>query len=446
MELTWPSRSNPRSGDGVVPRKQTTIQFGRSNLTTATRLTPAAPPFALDALDDDQPSSLSLSLRTSSAVLNVGVSGPTPGSGSSHSAGSAGAPSDKNSARSAAGSRAISGSNPSGVARSNLAPSYDGSQNPGWPAFQYTSIASFARSLEPCGDAETRERVIRYAEIAIGARAGAHFARGRGGGDRARGDGEGRRRRVASRTSNECGSKSSGVGGASAAAAGASADDAREDDARGDDDAGKTTAPPRVRMLVVDDATRHRGDARVHDARGVGRASGRALALAIAIARAAARSAAIGARGSGSRPGDATSRRWAGGRRPRELARAAARAPTKKGLGNFRSGGGDIRRRAPHVPSSSVMAFWGLKLEPNKWTPFVPPPEEQLRLHVSQARPATAVPRRARARIDRTAADRRRIDRSILTVVVALVAARRVHPRRRRGSSIASPLRRAARV
>jgi hypothetical protein len=92
------------------------------------------------------------------------------------------------------------------------------------------------------------------------------------------------------------------------------------------------------------------------------------------------------------------------------------------------------------------MAFWGLKLEPNKWTPFVPPPEEQLRLHVSQARPATAVPRRARARIDRTAADRRRIDRSILTVVVALVAARRVHPRRRRGSSIASPLRRAARV
>ena len=91
------------------------------------------------------------------------------------------------------------------------------------------------------------------------------------------------------------------------------------------------------------------------------------------------------------------------------------------------------------------MAFWGLKLEPNKWTPFVPPPEEQLRLHVSQARPATAVPRRARARIDRepppTAAGS-----ILITVVVALVAARRVHPRRRRGSSIASPLRRAARV
>lgn len=353
MELTWPSRSNPRSGDGVVPRKQTTIQFGRSNLTTATRLTPAAPPFALDALDDDQPSSLSL--RTSSAVLNVGVSGPTPGSGSSHSAGSAGAPSDKNSARSAAGSRAISGSNPSGVARSNLAPSYDGSQNPGWPAFQYTSIASFARSLEPCGDAETRERVIRYAEIAIGARAGAHFARGRGGGDRARGDGEGRRRRVASRTSNECGSKSSGVGGASAAAAGASADDAREDDARGDDDAGKTTAPPRVRMLVVDDATRHRGDARVHDARGVGRASGRALALAIAIARAAARSAAIGARGSGSRPGDAMSRR-VGGRSASTGTRASrrARADEKKVSGTSGAAAGtyeDARRTSRHHPS-----------------------------------------------------------------------------------------------
>ncbi|EEH56895.1 uncharacterized protein MICPUCDRAFT_68083 [Micromonas pusilla CCMP1545] len=302
MELTWPSRSNPRSGDGVVPRKQTTIQFGRSNLTTATRLTPAAAPFALDALDDDQPSSLSL--RTSSAVLNVGVSGPTPGSGSSHSAGSAGAPSDKNSARSAAGSRAISGSNPSGVARSNLAPSYDGSQNPGWPAFQYTSIASFARSLEP---------------------------------------------------SNECGSKSSGVGGASAAAAGASADDAREDDARGDDDAGKTTAPPRVRMLVVDDATRHRGDARVHDARGVGRASGRALALAIAIARAAARSAAIGARGSGSRPGDATSRR-VGGRSASTGTRASrrARADEKKVSGTSGAAAGtyeDARRTSRHHPS-----------------------------------------------------------------------------------------------
>ena len=75
------------------------------------------------------------------------------------------------------------------------------------------------------------------------------------------------------------------------------------------------------------------------------------------------------------------------------------------------------------------MAFWGLKLEPNKWTPFVPPPEEQLRLHVSQARPATAVPRRARARIDRTAADRRRIDPYY----------RRRRPRRRASRSSTAP-------
>ena len=30
------------------------------------------------------------------------------------------------------------------------------------------------------------------------------------------------------------------------------------------------------------------------------------------------------------------------------------------------------------------MAFWGLKVEPGKWTPFVPPPDEALRLHISQ--------------------------------------------------------------
>ena len=35
------------------------------------------------------------------------------------------------------------------------------------------------------------------------------------------------------------------------------------------------------------------------------------------------------------------------------------------------------------------MAFWGLKVEPNTWTPFVPPPEEQLRLHISQVREGT---------------------------------------------------------
>jgi hypothetical protein len=32
------------------------------------------------------------------------------------------------------------------------------------------------------------------------------------------------------------------------------------------------------------------------------------------------------------------------------------------------------------------MAFFGLKCEPKKWTPFVPPPEEALRLHISQVR------------------------------------------------------------
>jgi hypothetical protein len=38
----------------------------------------------------------------------------------------------------------------------------------------------------------------------------------------------------------------------------------------------------------------------------------------------------------------------------------------------------------------TTMAFWGLKLEPKKWTPFVPPPEEQLRLHISQVSSAAA--------------------------------------------------------
>ena len=32
------------------------------------------------------------------------------------------------------------------------------------------------------------------------------------------------------------------------------------------------------------------------------------------------------------------------------------------------------------------MAFWGLKVEPNKWTPFVPPPEANLSLHITQVR------------------------------------------------------------
>ena len=43
----------------------------------------------------------------------------------------------------------------------------------------------------------------------------------------------------------------------------------------------------------------------------------------------------------------------------------------------------------PHLPPPTpprTMAFWGLKVEPNKWTPFVPPPEEALRLHISQVR------------------------------------------------------------
>jgi len=35
------------------------------------------------------------------------------------------------------------------------------------------------------------------------------------------------------------------------------------------------------------------------------------------------------------------------------------------------------------------MAFWGLKVEPKTWVPFVPPPEELLRLHVSQVRTDT---------------------------------------------------------
>ena len=47
------------------------------------------------------------------------------------------------------------------------------------------------------------------------------------------------------------------------------------------------------------------------------------------------------------------------------------------------------------------MAFWGLKVEPGKWTPFVPPPDEALRLHISQVSPlqrASDRPRKSRRR------------------------------------------------
>ena len=47
------------------------------------------------------------------------------------------------------------------------------------------------------------------------------------------------------------------------------------------------------------------------------------------------------------------------------------------------------------------MAFWGLKVEPGKWTPFVPPPDEALRLHISQVSPKSYDQ-------SRLAADRRR--------------------------------------
>jgi len=42
------------------------------------------------------------------------------------------------------------------------------------------------------------------------------------------------------------------------------------------------------------------------------------------------------------------------------------------------------------------MAFFGLKCEPKKWTPFVPPPEEALRLHISQVRARAPADRRIR--------------------------------------------------
>ena len=42
------------------------------------------------------------------------------------------------------------------------------------------------------------------------------------------------------------------------------------------------------------------------------------------------------------------------------------------------------------------MAFFGLKCEPKKWTPFVPPPEEALRLHISQVRARATGDRRIR--------------------------------------------------
>ena len=139
MELTWPSRSNPRSGDGVVPRKMTAIQSGLASRTTATRLT--------GGLGLTRPNAASLA---SSTVANDGVSGPIPGSGSSQSAGSPGTSDDSTSLRSAAGSDAMRGSKPSGVDRSRPVPSYVGSQNPSWPAFQYTSIASLASARVPC--------------------------------------------------------------------------------------------------------------------------------------------------------------------------------------------------------------------------------------------------------------------------------------------------------
>ena len=42
--------------------------------------------------------------------------------------------------------------------------------------------------------------------------------------------------------------------------------------------------------------------------------------------------------------------------------------------------------RARHLRRASPSdMFWGLKLEPGRWTPFVPPPDVALRVHVSQA-------------------------------------------------------------
>ena len=64
------------------------------------------------------------------------------------------------------------------------------------------------------------------------------------------------------------------------------------------------------------------------------------------------------------------------------------------------------------------MAFWGLKVEPNKWTPFVPPPDANLSLHITQVRAEPAASpsppdpsahrRRAALRPHRISCDRRR--------------------------------------
>lgn len=72
------------------------------------------------------------------------------------------------------------------------------------------------------------------------------------------------------------------------------------------------------------------------------------------------------------------------------LARAGASSAFDVG------GGHHLHSRISATHAPLTMAFFGLKCEPKKWTPFVPPPEEALRLHISQVRARAPADRRIR--------------------------------------------------
>ena len=201
------------------------------------------------------------------------------------------------------------------------------------------------------------------------------------------------------RTSNEWGSVMS------ASASGESAEDNAE-----------RATPEKPRGRLDDGVAAHRIDAKPRT-RGVGRgASPRATRAAAATrgrgsdaterARAAARSVDIVSERVGARPARSTLQSTS---RPRVKAKTrgdekfrrtvvrltyTARAGASSA---FDVGGGHhlhSRISATHAPLT--MAFFGLKCEPKKWTPFVPPPEEALRLHISQVRARAPADRRIR--------------------------------------------------
>jgi hypothetical protein len=198
------------------------------------------------------------------------------------------------------------------------------------------------------------------------------------------------------RTSNEWGSVMS------ASASGASAEDNAE-----------RATPEKPRGRLDDGVAAHRIDAKPRT-RGVGRgASPRATRAAAATrgrgsdatekARAATRSVDIVPERVGARPArstlqstsKATRQGQNAGRREissdgRNTARAGASSAFDVG------GGHHLHSRISATHAPLTMAFFGLKCEPKKWTPFVPPPEEALRLHISQVRARAPADRRIR--------------------------------------------------